>query len=376
VTIGWRQNLRSASFRKVPFYVTESETGSGRKFVQHTYPYIERIVTEDTGRKPRTFEIKAFVIGDDYFTKRDNLITALDSGEPGGTLVHPFYGTLKVIVSSWKVKETREKGRMAEFDIEMEEFYEEEIDTDPSDALEGEKLSDQLFNASNANFLLQLDGPAVLAESALNTAADAAESLEKDLGVLSARNPRLSAVAFQLRRIRRSGTRILRTPELIANAYRAALFELTTSVSPRRSIGFIQRYFQYRQFIPSIKPISRVSEVEDRNNKSIAKLVEKITLSQSIRTLSSESFPTELKSELKDSVISYIDQDLETATDDEYIILYDSKTLALKFPKPKSGETLVDPNPYLAIPSIYQKTGNVDPERLQNFTANIQEIDL
>ena len=254
--MSWRDSLRPASYRGIPFYVRESEASGGRKFVQHNYPYINRLITEDTGSKARKYQVNAFVIGDDYIQQKKDLIKILDREAGAGTLIHPLYGTLRVIPGEWKVKETQEKGRMAEFEIDFEEFYEEEPQIDPSDSLLGEELSDKYFGLSTGSFQFLLDGSLLLAESALQTVTNASEGLVKDLAQLSTKNPRLSAVASQLARIRRAGVRILRTPEIIANSYRAALFELTTTVSPRRSVDFLKKYIAYSQFIPVIKPIS------------------------------------------------------------------------------------------------------------------------
>lgn len=374
--MSWRESLRPASFRTVPFYVTESELSGGRKYVQHAYPYVDRIITEGTGRKPKRFQLNAFVIGDDFIQKKLKLIEALESPEDGGTLIHPFYGTLRIIVADYKVKNTLDKGRMAQIEIEFEEFYDEEIQSDPSDALIGEQLNDQLFDLTKGNFLFALDGPAFIAESALETAANAADSMVKDLAQLSAKNPRISAVAFQLQRIRRSGKRILRTPELIANAYRAALFELTTSFAPRQSVDYIKKYFKYSLFIPTIKPISKVSEIEDRNNKSVAKVIEKTMLGQAIRVLSSTSFPEDLKPLLKEETITFIEDDLQSASDIEYPLLFSAKTLALKFPKASDSVMAAAQKSegYFSIPFLYEKTGNISNETLQSLTNDIKEI--
>jgi len=91
----WREELQPASFRGVPFEV-EGDSGTfGRRTQVHEYPQRDKPWTEDLGRATRSFEITAFLIGDDYLQRRDALLAALET-EGSGALVHPWYGELTV----------------------------------------------------------------------------------------------------------------------------------------------------------------------------------------------------------------------------------------------------------------------------------------
>lgn len=114
--MGWRDNLRPASFRGIPFEVTGADQSGGRRSVTHEYPQKDKPFSEDMGRKAREFSITAFVIGDDYMVKRDALFQALEAEGPG-ELVHPYRGTMQVVVPSFRMSERFEEGRMASFDI-------------------------------------------------------------------------------------------------------------------------------------------------------------------------------------------------------------------------------------------------------------------
>ncbi|PCJ68199.1 MAG: hypothetical protein COA62_15660 [Rhodobiaceae bacterium] len=118
--MAWRDELRAGSFRGIPFETLGNELSGGRRGPTHEYPNRDEPFFEDMGRRSRKFSITAFVIGDDYRSKRDRLIAAFEESG-AGTLVHPFYGELKVNCTDFSVSETFRQGRAAEFSIEFVE---------------------------------------------------------------------------------------------------------------------------------------------------------------------------------------------------------------------------------------------------------------
>lgn len=117
----WREELRPASFRGVPFDV-EGDSGSfGRRVQVHEYPQRDKPWAEDLGRATRAFEITAFVVGDDYLQRRDALLAALETEGPG-TLVHPWYGELTVNVKELaRVAHSHRHGGMCEISLSFVE---------------------------------------------------------------------------------------------------------------------------------------------------------------------------------------------------------------------------------------------------------------
>lgn len=115
--MAWKDRLRPASFRGVPFYVNDSEFDGGRRTVTHEYPKRDEPFVEDLGRSARTFALDAYVIGADYMTARDRLREALEKPGPG-ELVHPTMGQQRVsVVGNFRVREPRSDGGMAWFTI-------------------------------------------------------------------------------------------------------------------------------------------------------------------------------------------------------------------------------------------------------------------
>lgn len=125
----WREELRPASFRAVPFHVEGDGGTFGRRTQTHEYPQRDKPYTEDLGRATRTFEITAFLIGDDYLRQRDALLEAIETEGPG-TLVHPWYGQLTVSIQEpARVSHSMRNGGMCEVSLSFVEAGELQFPT-------------------------------------------------------------------------------------------------------------------------------------------------------------------------------------------------------------------------------------------------------
>lgn len=112
----WREQLQPASFRGVPFFVDSDSQSVGRRTQVHEYPQRDKPFVEDLGRKTRIPKLAAFVVGDDCFAKRDDLLRALD--QPGaGELIHPWFGRMTVTATDCDVSHERREGGVVRFDL-------------------------------------------------------------------------------------------------------------------------------------------------------------------------------------------------------------------------------------------------------------------
>ncbi|WP_297668996.1 DNA circularization N-terminal domain-containing protein [uncultured Desulfovibrio sp.] len=113
----WKTSIRQASFRGVPFGVTDAEAEGGRRTVLHEFPQRDMPYAEDMGMASARFTLQAFVLGADYMAARDRLREALQKPGPG-TLVHPWLGELTVCqFAPYKLRETAQDGGMAVFTL-------------------------------------------------------------------------------------------------------------------------------------------------------------------------------------------------------------------------------------------------------------------
>jgi len=118
--MAWQDGYQQGEFRGVPFFLKSHTFTGGRRITSHEFPGRDNPFNEDTGRAKRGFQFTAYVLGDDYFTQRENLIAALETEGPG-RLVHPYRGVFQVVVASFSETEDTDNGRMASFDITFSE---------------------------------------------------------------------------------------------------------------------------------------------------------------------------------------------------------------------------------------------------------------
>lgn len=101
-----------ASFRGVPFSVNDEDGTFGRRVQTHEFPGRDKPYTEDLGRNTRRYSLQAYVIGEDYFDKRDAVIEAVETPGPG-TLIHPYYGEMSICIDGdVQVSHSGSDGRM------------------------------------------------------------------------------------------------------------------------------------------------------------------------------------------------------------------------------------------------------------------------
>jgi prophage DNA circulation protein len=143
---GWRDRLRDASFRNVPFSVEDDESSFGRRVQVHEYLNRDKPFTEDLGRATRRLTINAYLIGDDYADQRDRLIVAIETAGPG-TLVHPQFGEMQGSIDGQvSVTHSVAEGRMCRVSFQFVESGELSFPTAGAATAQRLKASGGLFD--------------------------------------------------------------------------------------------------------------------------------------------------------------------------------------------------------------------------------------
>lgn len=151
--MGWRDRLRQASFRGVPFKVDGIGGKVGRRLAKYQYPYQEENFIDDLGRSLEGFWLRGYVIGDDYMEQKDAIVSACSKEGPG-TLVHPTLGTMTVRCEDLSFSETVDEGGMARLEFT---FIEKGVNSYPRADVDtrGASLdaSDDLSDISRQKFI-------------------------------------------------------------------------------------------------------------------------------------------------------------------------------------------------------------------------------
>lgn len=250
--MSWRDELRrvtlpdgrllvGASFRGVPFFVERAERTGGRRIVTHEFPLRDAPAIDDLGRRARTFPVEGYVLGDDYKSRSDALIAALEDVAGPGELIHPYHGTRRVMCSSLTVSESTADGGMARLSLQ---FNEEP--TAPTAPVQVPQLASRVADAADAvddAIRLELESSYVTAGVpgyALESAADDLRDLGVDLGARLRAEVRdaqeLARLAAAIEKVVDTASALIRSPGDAITAIRAllALIEATVASAPRR----------------------------------------------------------------------------------------------------------------------------------------------
>lgn len=115
--MSWRDQLRPASFRGVPFFVDSADGEVGRRLEIVRVAGTADVVPQELGPDARSFQVTAYVIGSDYMSQRERLEDALVA-EGAGALVLPWRGELQAVVAGKvRIVESKTDGGMARFTI-------------------------------------------------------------------------------------------------------------------------------------------------------------------------------------------------------------------------------------------------------------------
>jgi prophage DNA circulation protein len=178
--MAWRDNLRPATFRGIPFKVDVSSLTAGRRLARHEYPQRDTPYLEDMGRKAREYKVDAFIVGADYMAGRDQLLKAIEEAGPG-QLVHPYHGTQQVTVSGEaQLTESTREGGMAKFSIVFVEAGRQE---EPQTVTDTEAVLNDQYTASETSFADDFAGQFSVKGKADFVVQDALDSTNKLLAM-------------------------------------------------------------------------------------------------------------------------------------------------------------------------------------------------
>lgn len=117
----WRDDLLEAELDGVPFLYTEISGEGGRRTELFQYPGGLSPYVEDLGPEAKVYNIAAFVIGENYHTRRQELEDVLNRGGPL-PFQHPYRGLLRVkLHGKYTVTESDTEGGMARFSFVLVE---------------------------------------------------------------------------------------------------------------------------------------------------------------------------------------------------------------------------------------------------------------
>lgn len=349
------RDLIGASYRGVPFFVASSERAGGRRTVTKEFPFRDQPFVEDLGRGAAGFPIEGYVLGDDYLAARDALISALQDTAGPGQLLHPYYGSLQVICTSFRVRETPAEGGKATFAIDFAET--EAQPRNPTAVPDTQALltasADAAAAASGADFEALYDvedAPNWSLESLAAVLAAAASTLDETLSPLLASAQEVSALKSQLDGLELDAAALVRRPAELVEGLAAALASLTQPVLLLRLLDVYDAPPP-----PKPDPVTATRVKEGVNYDLVLALVRRGLAIQASRLLPLQAFDSyEAAVSIRDRVAAMLDEQLEVVGDEAYPALQQLRAdLVRAVPGEDSSlARLVHYTPPASVPSI------------------------
>lgn len=350
----WRDSIQPAKFRDAEFFVESTEGEIGRKTVMHSYPQRDTPYAEDLGRKDRQFTMEAYVLGRDYMAARDRLIAALETKGPG-TLVHPYRGTLQVVIVSARgpVESVREGG-MARFSLTFADSGDNKY---PSASFDTSAIvdarADAALTAAQGDFI---DGFSVagmsefVASHAQGLVTAGLSALQAASSMLPDMPPGLSAFSGNLDRLGGMTSTLIRKPSSLASELVGLVTGLGSLFArPENALQSYRSLWPFGNNLTSQTASTPTRAAMVSNQNAFSTLIRVASTIEATRAASQIPFADAVDSSaaprapgesptlsefdnypaaisLRDDLAAQLDTEMETAPDTTYAALADLRT--------------------------------------------------
>lgn len=354
--MGWKDNLRNASFKGADFRVENIEGEVGRKTATHDFPNRDIDYVEDLGRATRKFDLTAYFVGNDYDIARDKLMVVLEESGPG-KFVHPYWGEFEaVLIGVARIGESQSDGRFATVTFRLSESQE------PTLPLIVEITQSALLTKLNAafdtikNVFETLFNLADAAQSAVDKTKAAANNSALAIQSLKVGARKKEAFQKSLKSLPDNIDTLLNAPGELAQVY-IDLFSADSSIEAIRENLLFSDY-----------NIINPSTVEQENLLTNF-IADSGTIGTCISVVNSEFTDVQQAENIKKSISDAIDLRMNYASNDVYDTLHDLRgaliddinTRSAKLPKIIS-KTLNASLPSLFLSNDYYETNDMDTD--------------
>ena len=310
--MSWRDNLREASFRGVPFQYEDVGRQFGRRVKRHEYPGRDDPHHEDLGAETATINISAYVIEPDHLAKAEALEAALIKPGPG-TLVHPYYGEVSCVLVSANEQFTTDKGGMVRFSLRFERAGGNNAPAARVDTASRLNLaSTEIKTASISEFtsVFNVDGaPGWVADSAASDSLTVMDSVNTAASTTSNLTA-LADLAFNTVEMATNAASLVRDPFTLAT-------RLVDAVSVTPGVSASLKLAADTFSLGAIAATTPSRLLESGNRTALINLVNRASLATAIDNMSTTSFETSADVyTLRDTMTSITDNLQAGAGDD------------------------------------------------------------
>ena len=320
--MGWRERLRPASFRGVPFFVDGSQFTSGRRVVFHEYPDRDDPYSEDMGKVGKTWKVEGHILGVDYDKIKKKLIKACEE-EGSGELIHPYYGTLKVNCGAISIDEDTKEGGIAKVSFQ---FYESGDNRFPK-KINGKlgllvgKATAALSAAKKAHdtAVTIAKAPGQVVAALRETVGAAMDAFTAATSVVAVIADEMALLAFSIRNLKAEVNDLMQSPIKLSQRVldSLALLEGACSTSKGRYEA-LQTLFDFGDNDPVIPGTTPSRDLERSNDVAFSNLIKQAAIIEAAKTTGEIEFESvEEANAVREELRTLIENQIETTTDDD-----------------------------------------------------------
>jgi prophage DNA circulation protein len=295
--VSWKDRLRPASFRGVPFFVDSTTDPVGRTGAVHLYPKRDDAFVEDLGLFNGEIIVRAYLVGPNYMEQRDELLAALNQSGTG-ILVHPYFGEIEVFCLPGSQNHALRDGGAVFFNLTF--FRSGAAARNPratADTIaEVADSADQTLLAAVLDFEADFS-VAAIADWAINDAVGVLDEVAADFRNLANNIPVLpEALALvdhvnrQVQSIVVAGEKLVHAPGAYASRIVSVVESIGHAVDPTERLhffgGLFNRAVTYGARTVTVATPSAVAA--DRNAAAVRRLVQQAAVAEAARAITGE----------------------------------------------------------------------------------------
>lgn len=321
--------MQRASFRGVPFYVTQSDGEIGRRNVVNEYPGRDEAFVDDLGRKARRFTLTCFVLGDDYMAARDALEAAFE--KPGsGELVHPWRGRMTVSVTDCRPSESIDQGGRQNWSVTFTQTGKNElpnirpdtvaiVDVAADNAIAAsENDFSETFSVENMPEFVEADALTQIS-GMLDETLSIARGMLPDMSILPAFISNAGGILSK-------ATQLMRLPTNLASEITSQISAIIgLGNSPLSAFNSLKSLFGFAHKSVNRTTPSRIQQ--DDNRKAVADLTRRTAVIEAARSSASIAYDSQNQAlQVRDVLIDAIEAEQLTANDEVFTALADLRS--------------------------------------------------
>lgn len=334
--MAWRDRLKPASFRGLPFLFEEDGREGGRRLVELAGPGIDGSDFQDMGRRGRALRVRAIIHGEDFDLAADAFEEALNHPD-GGDLVLPTKGSSALLVEQYlRLESVREGAGIATFDI----VFREAPPAQRAQIDEGDLVEDRAAALEDAAGTAVEDG--VTSSAVPQWVRDATAGAVEAVGEVIDGLRLLQAKQSEVLRLQSKVLGMISTAAELATAPVTLAATVLDAVRQVRAAGMngVDALYAYRQFFgmnPGLTgATSRLGVIADRNRLLVTHLARAAAVAGAVRSGAEAEFESEEQAEdARGAIDAEIDALDDDADDSTYAALQDLRVeLRRSVPRP------------------------------------------